>query len=476
MLKKSLLLLSIPVSFLYLKAQDISVITNTVNVYSGNQINGTAKYNAMAGSIGAMGGDISSANVNPAGIGVFITNDLNLTLGVNNNKNTTTLAGKSLGYKVNNTDLTNSGGVLTINLGDTNSKWKFVNIGVNYTTESLDNYVESAGNQSINISSNPILATPADYSFQGHAYNRTGDLSKTTFAVGANYDNRLYFGAGLNFHNSFFSQDDVANFKNNATNTVTTFDKQYTNHQEHSDGFSANIGVIAKLSNQFRVGAAIETPTWWSIDRVFNVYYKDDSYYDVGTEDRQLSTPMKVTLSAAFVPSKNFALNVDFIQGFTKPKYKEYGGAEQELNNFFSDNYKNSSEVRVGAEYRLAAFRLRGGYAYQGNSFDNLTLLGYNDNGSKSDQSFSNLLVGKRNTIGAGIGYDFRAFYIDASYQNISSEYTSPSLYGVVTDPNYYTTSGYYNPSGTELLSDAYAVSKVKNNRSNFFVTVGWKF
>lgn len=476
MLKKTLLLLSIPVSFFYLKAQDISVITNTLNVYSANPINGTAKYNSMAGSIGALGGDISSANVNPAGVGVFITNDLNLTLGVNSNKNTSTLAGKSLGYKINNTDLNNSGGVLTISLGDTSSKWKFVNIGVNYNTQSLDNYVESAGNSNIQLASNPMLATPANYSFQGHAYSTTGDISKTNFTVGANYDNRLYFGAGLNFHNSFLSQDDIANFQNNTTNAITTFDKQYTNHQENSDGFSANVGVIAKLSNQFRIGAALETPTWWNIDRVYNQYYKDDSYYDVYREDRQLTTPMKATLSAAFVPSKNFALNVDFVQGITKPKYKEYGIAEQEINDFFNDSYKNSSEVRVGAEYRIAAFRLRGGYAYQGNSFDNLTLTGFNDNGSKSDQSFSNLLVGKRNTIGAGIGYDFRAFYIDASYQNISSEYTSPSLYGVVTDPDYYTTSGYYNPSGTELLSDAYAVSKVKNNRSNFFVTLGWKF
>ncbi len=475
MIKKTLLLLSIPVSFVYLQAQDISVITNTADVYSGNPINGTAKYNSMAGSIGALGGDISSASVNPAGIGVFIASDVNLTLGINNNKNTTTLAGRSLGYKTNNTDLNNSGAVLNINMGDM-SKWKFVNIGINYSTQSLDNYIESAGNQNIRLSSNPLVATPADYALQGHLYNRVGDISKTNFTVGANYDNRLYVGAGLNFHNSYLSQDDIANFQNTATNVVTTFDKQYTNFEENADGFSANIGVIAKITNQFRLGAALETPTWWNMDRVYNQYYKDDSTYDRYGEDRELSTPMKATLSAAFVPSKNFALNVDFIQGISKPKYKVYGDAERELNSFFSDAYKNSSEVRVGAEYRISAFRLRGGYAYQGNSFDNLTLMTFNDSGTAADQSFSNLLGGKRNTFGAGIGYDFQSFYIDASYQNIMSQYSSPSLYGVSTDSNSFSTSGYYDPSGTELLSDAYAVSKVKNTRSNFFVTVGWKF
>ncbi|MBP6578095.1 MAG: hemin receptor [Chryseobacterium sp.] len=470
MLKKTFLLLSIPVSFVYLQAQDVSVITNTVDVYSANPINGTAKYNAMAGSIGALGGDISSANVNPAGIGVFITSDLNLTLGVNSNKNTTTLAGRSSNYKLNNTDLNNTGGVLTINLNDLNSKWKFINVGVNYSTRSLDNYTESAGNQNIKIVDNFSLPDKViNYTYQGHAYDRYGDQSKMNFAVGANYENKLYFGAGLNFHTSFLRQFDNAQFLSDYDNTSLPYSKQYTGYEENADGFSANFGVIAKVGNQFRVGAALETPTWWRMDRVYSQYNfnQDDRTYG---EDRKFSTPMKATLSAAFVPNKNFAINVDFVQGISKPNYKEYGDAEVELNNFFDDDYKNASEVRVGAEYRINAFRLRGGYAYQGNSFDNLSLLAYNDNGTVSDQSYSNLIMGKRNTFGAGLGYDFQSFYIDASYQNISSEYSSPFLQGNV-DYN----SGYFN-GGFDVNSDAYAVSKVKNNRSNFFVTVGWKF
>jgi len=470
MLKKTFLLFSIPISFVYLKAQDISVITNTVDVYSSNPINGTAKFNSMAGSIGALGGDISSANVNPAGIGVFITNDLNLTLGVHSNKNTTTFAGQALRNKINNTDIINTGGVLSFNLDALNSNWKFINIGVNYSTRSLDNYSNSAGNSNIKIVDDfSIPDQVINYTYRGHGYDRYGDQSKMNITVGANYDNRLYFGAGLNFQTSFLRQFDSAAFLSDYDNTNLLYNKQYTGYEESADGFSANFGVIAKVSNQIRVGAALETPTWWSMDRVFSQYNFDQDDRTFG-EDRRLVTPMKATLSAAFVPSKNLAINVDFIQGVTKPKYKVYGEAEQELNDFFDDSYKNSSEVRVGAEYRINAFRLRGGYAYQGNSFDNLSLLAYNDNGSTSNQSFSNLLVGKRNTIGAGLGYDFRAFYIDASYQNITSEYSSPFLQGNV-DYN----SGYFN-GGFDVNSDAYAVSKVKNNRSNFFVTVGWKF
>lgn len=479
MLKKSLLLISISASLFCLKAQDVSVITNAVDVYSANPINGTAKYNAMAGSMGALGGDMSSINVNPAGLGVYITNDANLTFGINNNKNTTSVAGTSLNYTINKADFSNVGGVLSINLGDT-SKWKFINIGVNYSYQSLENYSEAPGNSNIQITKTNFADSSGNQltgvlTYAGHAYNRYGDFDKTNFAIGANYNNKIYLGAGLNFYNSVIHQYDSANFDVAVDNQTfsTTMDKQYTPYDEVGNGFSANVGIIAKLANQFRVGLAVETPIWWAIDRNFTEYNTNISgttdTYTYG-EDRKLSTPMKATLSAAFVLDKNFSLNVDFIQSLTKPRYKEYGPAEQELNDFFSDNYKNSSEVRIGAEYRIKNFRIRGGYAFQSSPFDNISILAFNDNGSISNNTYSNLILGSRSTIGAGLGYDFKAFYVDVSYQNISSEYKSPFLQG-----NSAFTSGYFN-SGFDVNSDAYAVSNVKNSRNNIFLTVGWRF
>lgn len=471
MLKKICLLINIPAAFFYLKAQDVSVITNTADVYSGNPISGSAKFNSMAGSMGALGGDISSSSVNPAGIGVFITSDVSFTLGVTNYKNTTTFAGTSIDAKNNKTDISNAGGVLSIDLTNSSSNWKFVNIGFNYSSQVLDNYSLSAGNQNIKILDDfSYPDKKINYTYFGHQYGRTGDLSKTNVTVGANYDNRLYFGVGLNFHNSYLQQYDSADFSADNRNSVLSYNKQYTDFAENSNGFSANIGMIARVGNQFRFGAAVETPTWWSLDRAFNQYYFGNNQYDTYNEDRRFSSPMKVSLSAAFVPSKNFSLNVDYIQGVTKPKYHVDGTPESDLNDFFSSQYKNTSEVRAGAEYRIAGFRLRGGYAYQGNNFDNMSFLAYNNDGSASNQAFSNLFVGQRNVIGAGIGYDFKAFYIDAAYQNVSSKYKSPFLQGNPDD-----NSGYFN-GGYDVNSDAYAVSDVKTNKNNFFVTLGWKF
>ena len=99
-----------------------------------------------------------------------------------------------------------------------------------------------------------------------------------------------------------------------------------------------------------------------------------------------------------------------------------------------------------------------------------MSLSTISNTGTVGNSSYSDLLVGKRNTIGAGIGYDFQSFYIDAAYQNVSSDYSSPFIQGSQAN-----NSGYF---GTKYVvnSDASLVSTVKNKKDNFFITLGWKF
>lgn len=475
MLKKSLVLMGITAAF-YLQAQDISVIRNSVDVYSNTPMTGSSKFNAMAGSNGALGGDATSLLTNPAGLGVAIAGDVSATLSVEGNKNTSSLAGSSFDYNLTKTNIGNLGGVATFQLM-TETPWKFINVGANLSTRSIENYVESPGNTNISIAKNLIdesgNAVVGNLAYLGHAYNRYGTQSKFNIGVGANYNNALYLGASINMHYADIDQYDSASFGLDLDNSIYNFDKQYTPFSEKSNGFSASLGVIGKINNQFRLGASIETPTWWNIDRIYSDYYTGSDgfiYYDNFVEDRSFRSPMKATLSGAFVPSKNFAVNVDYTLGLTKPKYKVQGDAEAELNSFFNDTYKNLSEIRVGAEYRIKSFRLRGGYSYASSPFDTMTIGSYSNDGSTGDSSYSNLILGDRNTIGAGIGYDFGKFFIDAAYQNITSEYKNPFLSG-----NEDFGTGYY--SGDFDVATPYSVvSDVKNVRNNFFVTVGWKF
>lgn len=441
MIKRNLTLALIPAAF-YLNAQDITLIRNTAEVYSAPITSGTAKYNAMAGAMGALGGDISTINTNPAGLGVFITSDASLTLNIDSNKNKSSIAGNQKDYSTNNTNFGQVGGVLSFPI-HSNSDWKFVNVGLNYSYQNLENYIETPANGTIFANTNGDTMTNL-----GHAYNRTGDISKLNIGVGANYDNTFYVGASLNFTKVELSQYDSQKFLLSSDNKVYDLNANYSPYSEDTSGFSLSAGVIAKVSNEVRLGASIETPTWWSMDRVFVANTTDTQgniYAREYTEDRTLTSPMKMTLSGAFVPNKNFAINVDYSLGLTKPKYKVQGEAESMLNDFFKQHYTNVSEVKVGAEYRLNNLRLRGGYGYASNPFENKAL------------------IGERHTIGVGAGYNFKSFYLDLAYQNISADYT-----------NYYGGGDYFGNS-LDLQSNE-SSANVKNNRNVFFLTAGWKF
>ena len=50
--------------------------------YSRTDIKGTARYMGMGGAFGALGGDISTLSQNPAGIGVYRSNEIATTLGI----------------------------------------------------------------------------------------------------------------------------------------------------------------------------------------------------------------------------------------------------------------------------------------------------------------------------------------------------------------------------------------------------------
>ena len=461
MIKKSLIVLGISAAY-FVNAQDISTLRNTAEVYSNSALNGSAKYNSMAGSLGALGGDVSVVNSNPAGIGVNITSEFSGTLAIENNNNSTSFGGSSLDYKVNNTDIGNIGGIAAFRIEGA-TPWKFVNVGVNYSNQSLEDYSETPGNSAINFNiydNNDQLVD--NIAFNGHAYNRYGNLSKMSFAVGGNYDNRIYVGAGVNFHTAALDQYDSAAFTSTQNNSTEVYNNQFTPFSETSSGFSATVGVIGKINPMLRLGAALETPTWWQMARVYNEYENptDGTY----TEDRNLTTPFKATLSAAFVPNKNLALNVDYSLGLSKAKYKVYGDAETELNSFINENSANLSEIKAGAEYRYAGLRLRAGYGYATSPYDSRSIIAYNDGGTTANSSFDNLFVGKRSTIGAGLGYDFKSFYIDAAYQNVTSDYRSPFLANTYFSDNYI------------VEADAAAVSDVKNTKDNFFITLGWKF
>ncbi len=463
MFKKSLTILSIASAF-YLQAQDVTIIRNSVDVYSANPLTGSAKFNAMAGSMGALGGDLSAINTNPASVGVFITGNISGTLAVNSSKTTSSFSNAANSYKLNNADLGQLGGVVVF---ETSGKtpWKFVNFGVNYTNQNLEEYIETPANSSykfqdsnlVDANGNPVTGT---FTSLGHAYDRTGNLTNMNIAFGGNYDNKFYVGGSLNFKGATIEQYDSSRLSLDVDNNNSyVLNKQGTPYTEDSNGFSVSAGIIGKINNNIRLGASIESPTWWTQYRTYSEVNEDNLgyYFDYYDEDRKFTSPMKATLSGAFVMNKNFAFNVDYSLGLTKPKYKVQGPAETQLNDFFQSEYKNLSELRVGGEYRYNNFRLRGGYGISNSPFEKRA-------------NFDDLYVGKRETLGVGFGFDFKSFYIDAAYNKITTN--STNVYG---DGNYYSLA---NNGDVEFFTNNpnTFTSKLEDVKNNVTLTLGWKF
>ena len=471
MTKKISILAGISASALFF-AQDVSIIRNTSTIYDNISSLGTARYSAMAGSMGALGGDASVLNTNPAGLGVFITDDVSASLVINSNKSTASLAGKSTSQNTSKVNLGSANGVLSFQTKE-NSAWKFVNVGINYVTQNVNDKLQSPGNANITQAIIPQGQTsPSDYNiFEGHLYETIGHRSKLNLGIGGNYDNKIYIGAAVNFSSVNIEQYDEVKVSSLNTRASKYFTKQNTPYIEEGDGFSLSLGVIGKLSNAVRLGAAIESPTWYSIDREYNFYSRNslglsqNSY----TENRTFRTPTKLTLSGAFIPNKHFAFNVDYRVDLGKPNFGG-GAADVQLNNFYESTYKAQHEVRIGGEYRIKSFRVRGGYAFTTSPFKDHTETMFDNNANVVSGKLSNYIVGKTQVISGGIGYDFKMFYIDASYQHRTHEHSNPFFAGTYVNRDGNGSEGNYSVSDTSIVSNA------KNQKGQLILTLGWKF
>ena len=78
-MKKYIFIILIGFSVSQLRAQEIRDALR----YAQDNINGTARFRAMSGAFGALGGDLSSINVNPAGSAIFANNQVGITLSNN---------------------------------------------------------------------------------------------------------------------------------------------------------------------------------------------------------------------------------------------------------------------------------------------------------------------------------------------------------------------------------------------------------
>ncbi len=120
--------------------------TNDALRYAVNNLTGTARFRAMSGAFGAVGGDLSSININPAGSLFFNNNFASVTVSSLNTHNRSNYFGTRTKENHSTLDLNQLGAVLIFNDASGNSDWSKIAVALNYdSTNNFDNNIFSAG-------------------------------------------------------------------------------------------------------------------------------------------------------------------------------------------------------------------------------------------------------------------------------------------------------------------------------------------
>ena len=123
----------------------------------GNDLNGTARFVGMGGAMSALGGDISVMSSNPAGIGIFRSNDFSVSLGFNNTGTESSFNGTSMKENKTRASFDQLGFVYSFKIGNKTSL-RYVNFGFNYHKSKNFNRLFSAGGQLDGLSQSWQLA------------------------------------------------------------------------------------------------------------------------------------------------------------------------------------------------------------------------------------------------------------------------------------------------------------------------------
>ena len=339
-MKKRYLLAILTFAVTIANAQDI---TDALR-YSNDNIQGTARFRALSGAFGALGGDMSAVNINPAGSAVFNTSHISLSLSNYNIKNESQFYNGLTNSKNSNIDLNQTGAAFVFNNRNLDSKWRKFTLSVAYDKiQDYDNNWYAIGtnpNNSIDqyflqyanglrldeISAYPeetysqaYSAIGSDYGYsnqqgflgyesyileplstdddntvytsnigsgdyyQNYSYASTGYNGKFTVNAATQFGDRLYLGLNLNSHFINFERSTFLYESNNNPGSTVSKVQFENNLFTTGSGFSFQLGTIVKITEQLRAGLSFNSPTWFNINEETSQYLRttiDDNGFD----------------------------------------------------------------------------------------------------------------------------------------------------------------------------------------------------
>ncbi len=386
---KNIYLLSLVLAPFILNAQSLSYTDQAV-LFSTDDNYGTARYVGMSGAFGALGGDMTAADINPAGLAVYNNTEISTTLSYRATEHISSFYGNTI---INNDDhfrFSQIGGVTVFDTYN-NSGFKKIALGFNYNViKDFNNNYAVEGNSGIpdfvddpylnydDDETNNVYYTNVDNQF--FANYTSGINDRFSFSFASQYQDILYLGASFAFQHLDFYQNTIFDESNNdgRGNTLDAFTSQYLS--TYGNGFNFGLGAIVKPIKNLRVGASYQSPIWYNISERYiedieivvsnnpDIYTE---YYDPNYFDYEIKTPGKFTGSAAYVFGKTGLISFDYIYQDYKNTTLKPSSAFIDENKDLSNGMRSTSSFKVGTEWRYKLLSLRGGYRVIQNPYKN---------------------------------------------------------------------------------------------------------
>lgn len=298
---------------------------NDVLRYSSENLQGTARFQGLGGAFGALGGDLSALNVNPAGAAVFNNSQFTFSASNFNRNNDATYFNTTTNNSINSLEINQVGGVFVFNNTNENSPWRKFSLAVNY--DMVQNFndrisINGSSNQGIDgyflnfangVPFGPLLLQDGEFieeayldiganlgfvdqqAFLGYfggiinplenTDNNTqyisnarytnvnqeffqstaGYNSKFTVNMASQYQENLFLGASLNFHSVLYDRYTQFSERGYAADSEIQFTNFDNRLNTEGSGFSFSLGAIAKVSDMVRLGGSYQSPTWYRL-------------------------------------------------------------------------------------------------------------------------------------------------------------------------------------------------------------------
>lgn len=300
--------------------QNVYDAANIIN----KDLSGTARFVGMGGAMGALGGDISTMGVNPAGIGIFRSNDISTSLSFSTLNSESKYDGNTFSADKNRWALNNIGAVFSTKIGD-HTALRYVNFGFNYQRvksfyrdmnmegtmhgdtrgyiSQVRQMAEQAnGSGSVNYGSDDIFSNGDAGWLAALGYNgwlvdqnatsgiyhplipnepyskfRTrerGGVDQYDFNVAFNVSDRAYFGLSIGAYDVDYTKSTMydEDYKNKEGYTLTSWSNI------SGTGFDFKFGTILRPfeDSPLRIGLAVHTPTFYNLTLETNALLESD--------------------------------------------------------------------------------------------------------------------------------------------------------------------------------------------------------